>query len=153
MIRNIYAWLILLIQLWAVFYFFQVSCWEKAGNLQKFRSRCSKIFVGILIFLVFLRSGVQYLWQWKTSVCKMLVKIKVVPVKSDHFPLQKFEIAWISANEWVSVLAQFLLKETGLCISYKLIAWLIPNWIWYDLLAVSHFWPSNHQISHFFCIY
>ena len=61
-------------------------------NLKKFWSWHSKIFVGILIFLVFSKSGIQYLWQEEISACKVLVPIKVVPVKNDYFLHQKFEL-------------------------------------------------------------
>ena len=78
-------------------------------NLRKFRSQCSKIFVGILIFLVFSKLGIQYLWQGEISDCSVLVPIKLVPRKNDYFLHQKFEL-YRPANEWVSVLAEFLLK-------------------------------------------
>ena len=35
-------------------------------------------------------------------------------------------------------------KKYGAYVSYDLIVRLIPTRIWYDLLTVSHFWPSNH---------
>ena len=79
-------------------------------NLQKFCSRRNKVFAVFLIFLVFFKSGVQYLWQREISACKVLMPIKIVPVKNDHFLNPKFELTQISANEWVSVLAQFLPK-------------------------------------------
>ena len=50
----------------------------------------SKMFVGILIFLVFSESDIQYLCE--ISVCKVLVTIKVVPVKNDYFLHSKFEL-------------------------------------------------------------
>ena len=61
-------------------------------NLEKFRSRRNKIFVGILIFPVFSELGIQYLWQGEISVCKVLVPIKIVPVKNDYFLHPKFEL-------------------------------------------------------------
>ena len=73
------------------FYFYQVWCWEKMDNLQKFCSRHSKIVVGILIFIVISESGIQFLRQGEISVSKVLVPIKVVPVKNDYFLHQKFE--------------------------------------------------------------
>ena len=51
------------------------------NNLHKFRSRRNDNFVAILIFLLFSKSGIQCLWQGKISVFKVLVSIKVVPVK------------------------------------------------------------------------
>ena len=39
-----------------LFYVYQVWCWEKMDNLQKFYSRSNKGFVGILIFLAFFPS-------------------------------------------------------------------------------------------------
>ena len=41
-------------------YFYQVWSWEKVDKLQKFRSQRNKVFVGILIFLAFSKSGIQY---------------------------------------------------------------------------------------------
>ena len=64
------------------------------------------------------------MWQGEISICKLIVPIKVVLVKNDYFLYPKFEI---SANEWVSVLAQFLLKKYGACISHELIVRLIPT--------------------------
>ena len=61
-------------------------------NFQKFRSSRIKNFVGILIFLVFSESGIQYLWQGEISVCKVLVPIKVVIVKNGYFLHPKFEL-------------------------------------------------------------
>ena len=61
----------------------------------KFRSWRNKIFLGILIFLVFLvfsKSGIQYLWYGEISVSKVPVPIKVVPAKNDYFLHQKFEL-------------------------------------------------------------
>ena len=82
--------------LWAtkldIVYFYQVWCWEKVDNLQKFCSRHNNIFVGILIFLVLSKSGIQYLWQGEISAYKVLVSIKVVPVKDDYLLHQKFEL-------------------------------------------------------------
>ena len=101
-----------------IFYFYQIWCPEKVDNLQKFCSRRNKPFAGILILLVFSKSGIQYLRQRKISACKVLVPIKVVPVKNDHY---------YSRN-----------------ISHELIVRLIPTWIWYDLLRVCQFWSSNH---------
>ena len=43
-----------------------------------------------------------------------------------------------------SVLAQFLLKKIDAYIRHELIAQLIPTGISYDLLTVSHFWPSKN---------
>ena len=50
------------------------------------------------------------MWQREISACKVLMPIKIVPVKNDHFLNPKFELTQISANEWVPVLAQFLPK-------------------------------------------
>ena len=54
---NLYACLILGIQLWAMkidIFFNQIWCPEKMDNLEKFCSRRNKILAGILMFLVFL---------------------------------------------------------------------------------------------------
>ena len=85
---NLYACLILQIQLWTTkinVFFYQIWPPEKVDNFQKFCSRHNKIFPDILIFLVFSKSGIQYLWQGEISACKVLVAIKVVPVKNDHY--------------------------------------------------------------------
>ena len=50
--------------------------------------------------------------QGKISVCKVLGPIQVAPVKN-VFPSTKIQIAYISANDWVSVSAQFLLKTNA----------------------------------------
>ena len=61
-------------------------------NLQKFRSRSNIVFVGILIFLVFFsKSAIQVFWQGEVSVCKVLVPIKIVPVKNNYFLHPEFE--------------------------------------------------------------
>ena len=65
-------------------FFYQVWYQEKVDNFQNFCSQCNKIFDGILIFLVVSNSGIQHLWQGEISACKVLVPIKVVPVKNDH---------------------------------------------------------------------
>ena len=75
-----------------LFYFYQVWCLEKLVNLQKFCGRHSKVFVGILVFPLFSKPGIQYLWQGEIGVCKILVPIKVVPVKNDNFLHPKFEL-------------------------------------------------------------
>ena len=67
---------------------------EKKWNnyFQKFHSRRNETFVGILIFLVFFKSCISYLWQAEISFCKVLVPIvKAVPVKNDYFLHSKFE--------------------------------------------------------------
>ena len=48
--------------------------------------------MGILTFLVFSESGIEYLWQREISVCKVLVPIKRVPVKNDYFLYPEFEL-------------------------------------------------------------
>ena len=61
-------------------------------NLQKFRSCSYKVFVGIFMFLGFFsKSGIQYLWQGKVSVGKVLVPIEVVPEKNNYFRHPKCE--------------------------------------------------------------
>ena len=45
-------------------------------NLQKFRLRRNEISVSILIFSVFSKSVIQYLWQGENSFCKVLMPIK-----------------------------------------------------------------------------
>ena len=95
-ICNLYACSILLIQLWAtkidIVLFLSDLMLRKVDDLQKFCRGLNKIFVGILIFLVFSKSGIQYLWQGKISVCKVLVPIKVVLLKNDCFLHPKFEL-------------------------------------------------------------
>ena len=110
----------------------------KVDRLQKFCSLRNKIFVRILIFLVFFsKSGIQYLWQKEISIFKVQVQIKVVLGKNDYFFHQKFELHWWQMNGFL-YWCSFYRKKIGAYISLKLIVWLIPTWIWYDLLAVSH---------------
>ena len=72
MIRNRYACLILLIQLWGtkidIALFLSSLMLRKVDSLQKLRSRRDKMFVCILIFLVFSKSGIQYLWQGELTL-------------------------------------------------------------------------------------
>ena len=49
-------------------------------------------FLDVLIFLVFSKPGIQYLWQVEMSICKVLVPNKVVPLKNDYFFHQKLEL-------------------------------------------------------------
>ena len=64
--------LILLIQLWTtkidIILLLSSMILQKGDNLPKFLSQDNKIFVSILIILVFSKSGVQYMWQRKISV-------------------------------------------------------------------------------------
>ena len=112
---------------------------EKSGwFVETLRSLRSKSFVCILIFLVFFsKSGIQYLWQKEISIFKVQVQIKVVLGKNDYFFHQKFELHWWQMNGFL-YWCSFYRKKIGAYISLKLIVWLIPTWIWYDLLAVSH---------------
>ena len=48
--------------------------------------------MSILIFPFFPKPGIQYLWQVEIGACKVLVPIKVVPVKNDNFVHPKFEL-------------------------------------------------------------
>ena len=62
-------------------------------KLQKCHSWHNKVFMGIVISLVFFsKSGIPYLWQGEISVCKVLVPIKVVSVKNDYCVHPKFEL-------------------------------------------------------------
>ena len=109
------ACLILLIQLllqqMILLYLYQVWFWEKGDNLKKFRSRHKRFFGGILIILFFSKPEIHYMRQGEISVCKVPVSINNCAGKQWLFPLSKIWIVLISANEWVSVLAQFLLKN------------------------------------------
>ena len=117
---------------------------ERSGKFAEISySLHNKIFVCILIFLFFSKSGIQYLWQGEISICKVVVLINVVPEKNDYFLYQNSNCIY---SKWMVFLigAVFTEKTFGAYISYELIVWLISTWIWYDLLTVSHFWPSNH---------
>ena len=88
---SLYACLILRIQLWATkidIFLHQIWCPEKVNNFQKYCSQRNKIFVGILMFLVFLILAF--------STCKVLVLIKVVPVRNDRYYYSC--IYWSRAN-------------------------------------------------------
>ena len=153
-IRNLHPSLILLVQLWTtktdIVLFYQVCCWEKVDNLQKFRRRSSKMFVDILIFLVFSKSSIHYLREWKISVCKVLVQIKVVLVKNNYFLHKKIELhIYLQINGFL-YWRSFYWKKFGAYISHKLNFGLIPIWIWYNIVTVSHFKLSNHQLYYFF---
>ena len=102
----------------------RISCSEKVDNLQKFCSRHNNIFAGILIFLVFSKSGIQYLWQGEISACKVLVPIKVVSVKNDYYYSRIYQ----SRAHWPVNTNLNLIRST----------------------YVSQIWPSNHQLSCFF---
>ena len=113
------------------FCFYQVWYWEKVNSLQKFRSRCyfCKICVSILIFSVFSKSviqylwhkeisvfkvlipieysaGIQYLWQGEISVCKALMPIKYSAGKEGLFPSSKIWIA-IDISKWTGFWVHF----------------------------------------------
>ena len=79
--RNLYACLILLIQLRAT-----------KIDIVLFLSSLMLRKRGILTFLVFTKSYIEYLWQGEISVCKVLLPIKVVSVKNDYFLHPKFEL-------------------------------------------------------------
>ena len=52
------------------------------------------------------------MWQKEISVCKVLVPIKVLPVKNDYFLYQNFELhRYQQMNGFLSILVQFLLKK------------------------------------------
>ena len=125
------------------FQFYQVWYREKVDNLLKFRSRRNKIFVGLLFFLDFSESGIQYLWQGEISVCNVLVRIKVVPVKNDHFLDQKFKLHKCQQMNVFLYWRSFYWKKFGVYISHELIVRL-------NLLTVCQIRPSNHQLSDFF---
>ena len=89
----------------------------------------------------------EYLWQGKVSVRKVLVLIKVVPVKNDYFVHQKFDLHRYQQINGFLYWRSFCWKKYGAYISHELIVRLIPTWIWCDLLTVSQIWLSNHQLS------
>ena len=77
---------------------------------RNFVAGVTKFLRVILIFLVsFKIGGIKYLW--KGEISKVLVPIEVMPVNNDYFFSSKIRIAEIPVNEWVSVLAQFLLQN------------------------------------------
>ena len=57
------------------------------------------MFVGILIFLVFSKSGIHYLWEGEIRTCKILVPNKVAPVKSDYLFIKISNC--IDINKWM----------------------------------------------------
>ena len=79
--------------------------------------------------------------------CKVLVLIKAVPWKNDYFLHQKFELHRYQMNGFLYWFS-FYWNKCGTYISHELIVWLIPTWIWYDLLTVSHFWLSLVFLFH-----
>ena len=123
----------------------QVWCWEKVNNLQKIRCRRNKIFVDIL-FLVFSKSGIKYLWQGEASICKVLVPIKIVLVKNNNLLLSKFELHRYQQMNGFLYWRSFYWKFFSAYISHELIVRLIPTWNRYDLLKVNQIWSSNQQL-------
>ena len=123
---------------------------KQVDNFRKFGTRCTKVFVDRLMFLDFSKSGMQYLWQGEISVCKVLMLIKVVLVKNNYFLYQKFELHRYQQTNRFLYLNSFYWKKIVAYFSHKLIVRLIPTWIWYDILTVSHFWTSNHQLCYLF---
>ena len=111
--RNLYACLILLIQLWAM------KIGVKIFTYQKF---CRYINISS-----FFKSGIQYLWQGKISVCKVLVPIKVMPVKNDYFLLSKFELHSYQQMNGFLYWHSFYWKKIGAYVSHKLIVRLITT--------------------------
>ena len=89
-----YACLILLIQLRAtkidIVWFLQSLILRKSGQFAEIYSRRNKIFVGMLIILVFSKPGIQNMWEREISVCKVVVPIQVVLVKNVYFLYPKF---------------------------------------------------------------
>ena len=91
-VRDRYACLILLIQLWGTkidVLFLSSLILRKVDSLQKFCIACvTKLFVRILVFLGFSKSSIQYLWEGEISHRKVLVLIKVVPAKSECYDVK-----------------------------------------------------------------
>ena len=133
-----------------MFFSHPIWCWGKKDNSQKFRGRRNNFFVNILIYLVFFKLGIQYLWEGEISVCKVVVPIKEVLVKNDYFLHTKFELRrYQKLNEFL-FWCSFYWKRFDAYISHNLIVRLIPTWIWYDLFIVSQVWSSNHLLSYCF---
>ena len=70
----------------------QVTIWQVI--FRNFVASVTKSLILIIINNIssFVKSGIQYLWQGKISACTVLLPIKVVPVKNDHFIHPKFEL-------------------------------------------------------------
>ena len=72
----------MLIQLRAIlFYLCKSLILRKSGQFAEIYSRRNKIFVGMLIILVFSKPGIQNMWEREISVCKVVVPIQVGLVK------------------------------------------------------------------------
>ena len=93
--------------------------------------------MGILMFPVFSKSSIQYLWQKKISVCKVLAPIKVRPVKNNYFLFPKFELHRYQQINGFLYWRSFYWKRFGAYISHELIFRLTPIWIWYNLFTIS----------------
>ena len=70
----------------------QVTIWQVI--FRNFVASVTKSLILIIINNIssFVKSGNKYLWQGKISACTVLLSIKVVPVKNDHFLHPKFEL-------------------------------------------------------------
>ena len=95
-------------------------------------------------------SSPEYLRQDEISVCKVLVAIKVVPVKNHYFLHPKFEFHRYQKMNRCLYWCSFYWKKYGAYVSHELIIRLTAILIWYDILTISQIWPSNRQLSYFF---
>ena len=94
---------------------------EKKGIVcRNFEAGATKIFVGILIFLVFSKLVIRYLQQGEISVHKVLVPVKVVLVKNYYLLHPKFEL---HRYQHCAVFTE----KTFYAYSHKLIVRLIPT--------------------------
>ena len=129
----------------------QVTIWQVI--FRNFVASVTKSLILIIINNIssFVKSGNKYLWQGKISACTVLLSIKVVPVKNDHFLHPKFELHRYQQMNGFLYWRGFYGKKYGAYTSHKLIVRLIPTWFdtIYDLLTVSQIWSSNQQLSSF----
>ena len=76
-------------------------------------------FEDISMFLVFSESDIQYSWQGEISVCKVLVPIKIVPVKKDYFLQPSSNCIYIS--NWIGSSVVPVFAENNLVNNLNLI--------------------------------
>ena len=118
-----------------------------AKKWKSLRIFCPRLYINISGFFW---SRYSVLVARGNSACKVLVSIKVLPVKNDYFLHAKFELQRYQQMNGFLYWYNFYWKKFGTCISHKPIARLIPTWIWYDLLTLSQILPSNHQLLNSF---
>ena len=85
----------------------RIICWSFVAGVTRFSAYINTSS--------FFKSGIQYLWQGYISVCKVLVQIKVVPVKNDYFFHPKLELHRYQQMNGFLYWHSFYWKKYGAC--------------------------------------